>query len=166
MEIASSTDEYSNKRYKEYGTCSACKRYNTNWSWCQSCDPQLLTQGWSSGNETIDEIIKSTQLKATECNEHNNYHYLQWIPYEDLKDIERVSEGGFATVYKSTWINGMKYADGNKRACKDVIVALKKLHKSQNISEEFLNEVINFIFFFFFNHPLLLPYLFIYLFIF
>ena len=84
-------DEYSDKRKEEYGECPTCNRYNTWYSWCQSCDPQLLTQGWSSGNETIDEIIKSTQLKATQRNEHNNYHYLQWVPYEDLKDIERVS---------------------------------------------------------------------------
>ena len=24
--------------------------------WCQSCDVQLLTQGWTSGNETINEL--------------------------------------------------------------------------------------------------------------
>src|SRR5688572_23036023 len=85
-------------RNEEYGECPTCYRYNTNDSWCQSCDPKLLTEGWTSGNETLDELIKSTQLKATE------YHYinhLQWIPYNDLTNIEKIGEGGFSTIYKA-----------------------------------------------------------------
>ena len=141
-------DEYSKKREKIYGECPTCNRYNTNDSWCQSCDPKLLTEGWTSGNETLDELIKSTQLKATQY--HYSY-YLQWIPYNDLTDIEKIGEGGFATIYKATWLNGYKYADGNKRTSEDIIVALKKLHDSQNISNEFLNEVNYFIFLFIFR---------------
>ena len=109
--------------------------YNTSRSWCQSCDPKLLTEGWTSGNETLDELIKNTQLKATK------YHYsnhLQWIPYNDLTNIEKIGEDGFATISKATWLNGAKNTD---RTSKDRTVALKKLHNSQNISDEFLNEV-------------------------
>src|SRR6266511_5568060 len=141
-------DKYSNKRYKFYGTCQTCNRCNTDYSWCQSCEPKLLTQGWTSSNDTLDEIIKSTQLKATG---YDNMYYLQWITYEDLKDVEKIGEGGFATIYKATWINGEKYTNcknNYERSTKDKIVALKKLHGSQNISEEFLNEVNGFFFFF------------------
>src|SRR5947209_20228965 len=118
-------DEYSDKREKIYGRCLTCNRYNTAYSWCQSCDSQILTQGWTSGNKTIDKLIKSTQLKATE---YDNLYYLQWIPYDELKDIEKIGEGGFSTVYKATWLNGEKYIDynENKRSSKDRIVALKK----------------------------------------
>src|SRR5207248_3001298 len=101
------------------------------------CDPQLLTQGWSSGSEKLDEMIKSTQLKAFK---YDNDHYLQWISYNDLKDIEEIGEGGFATIYKATWINGQKYIndfDNHKKIIGDRIVALKRLHNSQNISDEF-----------------------------
>ena len=77
-------DKYSYKRKKEYGRCPTCNRYNTEFSWCQTCDPQLLTQGWTSGNEAIDKLIENTQLKATE---YNNDYYFQWIPYYELKDI-------------------------------------------------------------------------------
>ena len=133
-------DQYSKKRDKKYGECPTCNRYNTDYSWCQSCNPKLLTEGWTSGNETLDEFIKSTQLKATE------YHYskhLQWIPYNDLTNIEKIGEGGFATIYKATWLNGHKYVNyTNERTSRDMTVALKKLHNSQNISDEFLNEVI------------------------
>ena len=138
-------DEYSDERKKYYGECPTCNRYNTWHSWCQSCDLKLLTEGWTSGNETLDELIKSTQLKATKY--HYNNH-LQWIPYNDLTNIEKIGEGGFATISKATWLNGEKGVNyGNsKRTSKDMPVALKKLHNSQNISDEFLNEVNYFIF--------------------
>src|SRR5215204_4777906 len=80
-------DEYSNKRKGYYGKCPTCNRYNTQYSWCQSCNPKLLTEGWTSGNETLDELIKSTQIKATAY--HYNNH-LQWIPYNDLTNIEKI----------------------------------------------------------------------------
>ena len=131
-------DQYSKKRDEKYGECPTCNRYNTHWAWCQSCDPQLLIQGWTSGNEIIDELIKSTQLKAESYDNHN---YLQWVPYDDLTNIGKMSEGGFVT-----WLNGYKSVNGdNKRTSKDMTVALKKLHNSQNISDEFLNEVNYFI---------------------
>ena len=136
-------DPYIRKEY--FGECPICNKYNTDYSWCQSCDPKLLTEGWTSGNETLDEFIKSTQLKAT------TYHYsnhLQWIPYNDLTNIEKMGEGGFATISKATWLNGCKYVYENKRTSNDIPVALKKLHNSQNISDEFLNEVNYFIFLF------------------
>src|SRR5688572_23901594 len=141
------SDEYSKKRDKYYGECPTCNRYNTNWTWCQSCDPKLLTEGWTSGHETLDELIKSTQLKATE---YDNRKYLQWIPYNDLTDIEKIGEGGFATIYKATWLNGDKYGGYSERYSRDMPVALKILHNSHNISDEFLNEV-NIIFLFIFN---------------
>ena len=128
-------------RKGKYGECLNCYRYNTNYSWCQSCDPQLLTEGWTSGNEIIDELIKSTQLKTTK---YNNSYYLQWIPYDELKNIERIDEGCFATVYHATWINGKKYINYNNKKCiEDRDVVLKKLNNSQNISDDFLNEVNN-----------------------
>ena len=137
-------DKYFDIRSEESGECPTCNRYNTYYSWCQSCDPKLLTEGWTSGNETLDELIKSTQLKATYY--HYNNH-LQWIPYNDLTNIEKIGEGGFATISKATWLNGEKSVDyhNNERTSKDMTVALKKPHNSQNISDEFLNEVDYFI---------------------
>ena len=98
-------DEYSGERKERYGECPTCNRYNTDEAWCQSCDPKLLTEGWTSGNETLDELIKSTQLKATK---YDSIYYLQWIPYNDLTNIEKIGEGGFATISKATWLNGYK----------------------------------------------------------
>src|SRR5438045_7119190 len=80
-------DEYSKRRDELYGKCPTCNRYNTYYSWCQSCDPKLLTEGWTSGNETLDELIKSTQFEATA---YGNEFYLQWVTYNDLTNIEKM----------------------------------------------------------------------------
>src|SRR5205823_255360 len=91
----------------------------------------------------IDEIIKNTQLKAAK---YDNSYYLQWISYDELKDVKKIKDGVFATTYHATWINSWKYIDdNNKTHIKDRIVALRKSHDSQNASVEFLKEVNKFI---------------------
>ena len=40
-----------------YGECLNCYKYNTDYSWCQLCDPQLLTEGWTSGDETVTKQV-------------------------------------------------------------------------------------------------------------
>ena len=129
-----------NERKKEYGFCFTCIRYNTNKQWCKSCDPKLLAQSWtSSGNKKLDEIIRNTQLEAKGF---ESRYYIEWIPYDDLKNIEKIGEGGFATVYRGEWSNGLKFVEGNKRYYQDGFdVALKKLKNSQKNSDEFLKEV-------------------------
>ena len=104
----------------------------------------MLAQSWiSSGNDKLDEIIRNTQLEAKGF---DSYHYLEWIPYDQLKVIEGIGEGGFATVYKCYWLNGPRYIRYNKRYyCYYGNVALKKIKNSQNISDEFLKEVNNLI---------------------
>ena len=103
----------------------------------------MLAQSWtSSGDEKLDEIIRNTQLEAKGF---DSCYYIEWIPYDDLKDIKKIGEGCFATVYQGKWSNGPKFVINNKRYYfKDGYVALKKLKNSQNISE-FLKEVNNLI---------------------
>ena len=117
-----------------------CKGHNTNYQWCQSCDPKLLAQSWtSSGNKKLDEIIRSTQLEAKGFDSH---YYIEWIPYDDLRDVKKIGEGGFATVHRGEWSNGPRFVyDNNRYYYTNGLVALKKLENSQNISDEFLKEV-------------------------
>ena len=104
----------------------------------------MLAQSWtSSGDEKLDEIIRNTQLEAKGF---DSRYYIEWIPYDDLKDIKRIGEGGFAIVYLGKWSGGPKFVSNNKRYYfKNGYVALKKLENSQNISDEFLKEVNNLI---------------------
>ena len=104
----------------------------------------MLAQSWtSSGDKKLDEIIRNTQLEAKGFDSH---YYIEWIPYDDLKNIKKIGEGGFATVYQGEWSNGPRFIDNNKRRryYDGCYVALKKLKNSQNISE-FLKEVNNLI---------------------
>ena len=88
-------------------------------------------------------MIRNTQLEAKGF---DSYHYLEWIPYDQLIVENKIGEGGFATVYKYRWSSGPKYISQNKRYyCKGGYVALKKFKNSQNISDEFLKEVNNLI---------------------
>ena len=104
----------------------------------------MLAQSWtSSGIDKLDEIIRNTQLEAKGF---DSYHYLEWIPYDQLTVSKEIGEGGFATVYKCYWSNGPRYISENKRYyCNNGNVALKKVKNSQNISDEFLKEVNNLI---------------------
>ena len=100
----------------------------------------MLAQSWtSSGDETLDKIIRETQLEAKGFDSH---YYIEWIPYDDLKVEEKIGEGGFATVYLGEWSNGPRFIDNNERCYfQNGIVALKKLNNSQKNLNELLKEV-------------------------
>ncbi|GES97623.1 kinase-like domain-containing protein [Rhizophagus clarus] len=57
---------------------------------------------------------------------------IKWIPYSQFKDLKKIGEGGFSSIYKATWTVSVG-GDAN--------VALKKLYNSQNISKYFFNEI-------------------------
>jgi hypothetical protein len=146
-------NEELNYRYKKYGLCEECKQPNTGYiggyDWCQSCNGKLFQQNfqnWTSGNNDIDELIKKTQLEAK-----NYKEVLEWIEYDRFENIEYLAKGGFGTTYKATWKDGyIKYWDFENNQWErngGIPVALKCLHNSQNISDEFLREVS----FFFYN---------------
>ena len=68
----------------------------------------------------------------------------EWTPYSQFSDIKEIGKGDFATVYSAIWKDGpLKYDYGNKEYTRifNYKVALKCLHNSQNITNEFLNEV-------------------------
>ena len=118
--------------------------------WCKECVPSRIIEGWTSGNSEIDEFIKDTIYNA-KC--YKNYGkkyqlFLEWVPFDRFEDIKQIGEGGFAKVYSAKWIDGQavyyKQNDGSWKKSKpeSMNVALKKLNGSQNISAEYLNEVI------------------------
>ena len=113
--------------------------------WCKECVPSCIIEGWTSGNDEIDNFIKDTIYNAKI---YAGYPiFLEWVPFNRFEDIKQIGEGGFAKVYSAKWIDGqaeyIKQVDGSweKRESEPMNVALKKLNGSQNMSAECLNEV-------------------------
>ncbi|RHZ54987.1 hypothetical protein Glove_421g120 [Diversispora epigaea] len=53
----------------------------------------------NSGNKNINDFIKNSQSsKNTSVN-----RFLEWVPYDEFKNIEYIGKGGFSKIYKATW---------------------------------------------------------------
>src|SRR4051794_11658271 len=123
------------------GFCSKCgkKCTNINQKWCKPCQIDNL-KDWTSGNEKIDNFIQEMQLKVK-----SPWNIVfEWIPYNQFCDIEEIGRGVFATVYSAIWKDGLLgYNSDNGEYARylNKKVALKCYHNSQNITDEFLNEV-------------------------
>ncbi|GBC01610.1 hypothetical protein RclHR1_04260010 [Rhizophagus clarus] len=112
--------------------------------WCKECVPRCIIEGWTSGNDDVDNFIKDTIYNA------GSYGYpifLEWVPFDRFENMKQIGEGGFAKVYSATWIDGKavyyKRDDGSwiKKEHIPFEVALKRLNGSQNMSADFLNEL-------------------------
>ena len=103
------------------GYCENCgeKYINIITKWCRSCQ--------TTGDEKIDDFIQ----------EMHKFKF-EWIPYNQFGNIKEIGKGGFATVYSAIWKDGPLR---NGTRWPRIRVALKCLHNSQNITNEFLNEV-------------------------
>ena len=70
-----------------------------------------------------------------------------YLPFEQFEEVEKLTEGGFSTIYTATWTRGIIIDyDENKRefnyyGVHDVV--LKSLNNSSNLGKAFFNEVIN-----------------------
>ncbi|GBC06594.1 hypothetical protein RclHR1_06940011 [Rhizophagus clarus] len=106
-----------------------CKKCNYA---CEAIHFQQNFKNWTSGNKDIDKFIQSSQISAHSTNEIKNA--LEWIPYKRFYNIEYIAKGGFGTVYKANRIEKHKED-------KNMIVALKFLDNSKNITLKFMNEV-------------------------
>ena len=126
-----------------YGECPECGKKRISTAWCKDCDIAFMKQNfrnWTSGNSTIDDFIRYTQLNARE-----NIGYLEWIEFEDFEFVEYTNKrGAFSTIYTATWLEGPKWnldkeAEMWSRNGPTKVV-LKRLDNSQNMSQDFINQ--------------------------
>ncbi|CAG8636513.1 18510_t:CDS:2, partial [Acaulospora morrowiae] len=122
-------------RYKIFGECTQCERYNTSTAWCQSCDPFKTTQGWTSGNKDVDNCIKEVQLEATEYED-----VIEWIPFNRLSEFRNIGE----TEFQALWLDGIRKIKNNTQSrALSCSVELKKFNGLQADALEFIRNFKN-----------------------
>ncbi|GBC24528.2 kinase-like domain-containing protein [Rhizophagus irregularis DAOM 181602=DAOM 197198] len=115
----------------------------TNIGYCRACNSQRFKQNfknWTSGNHDVDEFIQKVQLKATK-----DTLIIEWIEYDNFKDVEYLAKGGFGATFKAVWKDGFIgcWRDDINRWGRAPMseVALKCLYNSQGITADFLKEI-------------------------
>jgi len=110
---------------------------------CYEVKMKMVYKPKLSGNKIIDDFIKHTQV-----NLNKKEGKMEFVPYEQFKNVEFIAEGGFSKIYKAIWIDGPIYnldfwvKIENVSRQPNYTVVLKKLNNSNNITPKELNEVI------------------------
>ncbi|GES79117.1 kinase-like domain-containing protein [Rhizophagus clarus] len=97
---------------------------------------------WSSGNSEIDDLIRNCQSGTLRPNV-----IIEWIPYDNLKNIKYLTRGGFSKIYTAGWIGGC-YEEWNsktqqlERVKRPGIqnIVLKELENFENANQRWLEE--------------------------
>ncbi|RIA91108.1 kinase-like domain-containing protein [Glomus cerebriforme] len=101
--------------------------------------------------EYMKEIDKygDTPLNVYKCLKERIYKnfnpeaVMEWIPYSRIKNLKKIAQGGFSSIYQATWldggINGAEYSSSYRR--ENEVIAIKKFSGSQHVSNHFLDEV-------------------------
>jgi len=96
-------DELENARDKLGGPreCDKCQTTRYSDRFCEqyiSLHLQSLFNTWTSENEIIDDFIHQCQILSSLPS-----HILEWIPFEEFKKVEKLTGGGFSSIYTATW---------------------------------------------------------------
>ena len=100
-----------------------------------------LFNTWTSGSEVIDDFIHKCQIQSSLPG-----NILEWIPFDQFKYVEKLTEGGFSSIYTAEWSRGsICDYDEDKNEFSyfgSELVILKNLNNSNNPGKAFFNEVI------------------------
>src|SRR5947207_7780038 len=84
--------------------CENCSQECLATLYCELCVRNYLKanfSNWSSGNDNIDNLIQKCQMKTLEPE-----RVIEWIPYNNLRNVKYLTKGGFSEIYTADWING------------------------------------------------------------
>src|SRR5438876_10556183 len=90
-------------RYKlgEPRECDKCQTTRYSDKYCEKCISlhlQSLFNTWTSGNEIIDNFIHKCQMLSSLPTQ-----ILEWIPFDQFINVEKLTEGGFSSIYTADW---------------------------------------------------------------
>ena len=113
--------------------------------YCELCVQNYLKANfpnWTSGNDNIDNLIKKCQMETLEPEK-----VIEWIPYNNLRNIKYLAEGGCSEIYTADWIGGCFIEWDTKeqqlKRCGTGYVVLKRLANVENANQRWLEEVCN-----------------------
>ncbi|GBC27195.2 uncharacterized protein OCT59_021209 [Rhizophagus irregularis] len=89
-----------------------------------------------SGNQIVDDFIRYTQVNLIK-----KAGKMEFVPYNQFKNIEFIAEGGFSKIYKADWINDSPIKHKYLFDSYYNTIVLKKLNNSKNITSKELNEL-------------------------
>ncbi|RHZ86091.1 hypothetical protein Glove_54g40 [Diversispora epigaea] len=110
---------------------------------CKLCTKEHFIQEfttWSSGNVEIDKVIQKSQA-------NNGFNGIQWVPYDNFRDIKHIADGGYGSVYSAILKDCVKFwwnfdkQDWEYNAIRKV--ALKEIRDSRHDISEFFKEAKN-----------------------
>jgi hypothetical protein len=133
-----------NEQPSTYGNCVDCKIQRTELLWCKNCEIAFLKANfpnWTSGNSIIDEFIRFTQLNSCK-----SMDYLEWIDFDKFDLVKNINKrGAFSSIYSAIWLEGPRWNLDEEAEVwtrnGPIKVILKRLNNSQNMNQEFVNQV-------------------------
>ncbi|POG81446.1 kinase-like domain-containing protein [Rhizophagus irregularis DAOM 181602=DAOM 197198] len=84
--------------------CENCNQECLATLYCECCVQNYLKEkfsNWTSGNNDIDNLIQKCQMESL-----NPQMIVEWIPYNNLENINYLTKGRFSEIYTADWING------------------------------------------------------------
>ena len=133
--------------------CNRCKRIFDITSISGNCDLDDFLYDPNFNNDLqLDKAISETSRDPMNVYDfiRKNYEKIQpepimeWIPYSQISDMEKIAKGGFGIIYRATWLDGplkKNHYDSKNYRHKNQTVIVKRFGNSQSISKSFLNEV-------------------------
>ena len=86
------------------------------------------------GNEKIARFL------YYQCKLNARYYYseyIQWIPFDEFKNIEYLANGGFGEVHKAAWINS--YYNSLEMKYEDRDVVLKRIYNNNSNDDKIVD---------------------------
>jgi len=107
---------------------------------CEGCKGKKIKKLTDKcGNKEIAGFLYECKLNANIYSHYYKfYNYIQWIPFDEYRNIEYLAKGVFGEVYKATWINS--YYNHHEEKYKDQNVVLKRIHN--NSSDDKITDIL------------------------
>src|SRR3954470_2588730 len=125
--------------------CENCQDECLATLYCEHCVRNYLVANfstWTSGNDDIDNLIQQCQMETFIPNK-----IIEWIPYNNLQNIEYLTKGGCSEIYTASWIDGRydRWINEEKQLKRlgEHDVVLKKLENVENANRSWFEEVCN-----------------------